>query len=112
MLRCTARKSQAAQAEPCMVRMGMLLSMLRMGGVVFWFGDLDRTRACQRHRGRSHGHAHGLFLVRVMGLRGLHQAGSVVPLVHDTGLAVTVGVNLWVHLLTHGCVSVGAVNIS
>jgi len=92
--------------------MEMLLSVLRMRRVVLRFGDLDRARACQRHRGRSHGHAHGLFLVRLMGPRRLHEAGSVVPLVHDTGLAVTVGVHLRVHLLTHRCVGVGAVNIS
>jgi len=110
MLRCTTRESQAAEAEPRVVR--MLLSVLRMGGVMFWFGDLDRARTCQRHRGRCHSHAHGLLLVRLVRLRGLHEAGGVVPLVHDTGLAVTVSVHLWVHLLTHRCVRVGAVNIS
>jgi len=92
--------------------MWMLLSMLRMRGVVFWLGDLDRARACQRHRSWGHGHAHGLLLLRLMGLCGLHEAGGVVPLVHDTGLAVAVGVHLWIHLLAHGCVGVGAVNVS
>lgn len=110
MVRCTTRESHAAQAEPGVVHMWMLLSMLRMRGMVFRFGNLDRAGTCQRHRGRSHGHAHGLFLLRLVGLRGLHEAGSVVPLVHDTGLAVAVGVHLRVHLLAHRCVGVGAVN--
>jgi len=110
MLRCTTRESQAAQAKPRMVRVGMLLSMLRVRRMVFWFGNLHCARACQRHRGRGHGHTHGLFLVRLMRLRRLHETGSVVPLVHDTGLAVTVSVNLWVHLLAHRCVGAGAVN--
>lgn len=44
--------------------------------------------------------------------RGLDEAGHAVPLVHDAGLAVTVRIDLGVHLLAHAGVGVGAVDVS